>query len=148
MREPAEECGLPYEDLIWEALDALAQSSSVRRAQSEAPEQRGRPGRSEQHSKRYWHHPGQEACLGGPVQATRLPGDPLWHLIRDGEGFRAAMPRRLPSPLRVSGMQGDPFMGVVRGSTAVLPCGTARCPRPRRCSGRAGQPGPGCESSN
>jgi len=45
MREPAKECGLPCEDLIWEALDALTQSSNVRRARSEAPERRGRPGR-------------------------------------------------------------------------------------------------------
>jgi hypothetical protein len=62
IREPAEECGLPYEDPIREALDALTQSSSVRRTQSEARSGGGAP---EQHSKRdRHHHPEQEACLG------------------------------------------------------------------------------------
>jgi len=74
MREPAEEYGLPYEDLIWEALDALTQSSNVRRAQSEAPERRGHPGRSEQHSKHdRHHHPEQEACLGARCRQHACP---------------------------------------------------------------------------
>jgi hypothetical protein len=91
IRELAEERGLPYEDLIWEALDALARSGGVRRTQSGARSSGGVPAaqsitRSATGAATQSGKPAQ----GGPVQVARLPGDPLWYLIRVGEGFHAA----------------------------------------------------------